>query len=86
MDRYDYIKLMQIKKVPRTSGRSNIFEGHITGKSKIVKIHWKYVCFFDMIHEIFTNIKNGHFQRLAWYLSILERFAIFVVCNVTRTQ
>ena len=45
MDRYDYIKLMQIKKVSRTSGRSNIFEGHITGKSKIVKIHWKYVSF-----------------------------------------
>ena len=31
--------------MPRISGRSNIFEGHITGKSKIVKIHWKYVSF-----------------------------------------
>ena len=31
--------------MPRTSGRRNIFEGHITGKSKIGKIHWKYVSF-----------------------------------------
>ena len=30
----------------RTSGGNNIFEGRITGKSKIVKIHWKYVSFF----------------------------------------
>ena len=30
--------------------------------------------------------KKIHFQRLAWDLSILERFAIFVVCNVTPTQ
>ena len=45
MDRYDYIKLMQIKKMPRTSGRRNIFKGHITGKSKIVEIRLKYVSF-----------------------------------------
>ena len=31
--------------MPRTSGRNNIFEGHITGKSKIDKMHWKYVAF-----------------------------------------
>ena len=58
----------------------------ITLFPRIVKIHGKYVCFFDMIHENFTNTKNCHFQRLAWYLLILERFAIFVVCNVTPTQ
>ena len=46
MNRYDYIKLMQMQKCVQNHWWDQYFEGRIACESKIVKIHWKYVSFF----------------------------------------
>ena len=41
----DHEKMKQNENVSKTSGESKNFEGHITRKSGIVKIRWRFVTF-----------------------------------------
>ena len=48
--------------MPRTNGGNNIFEGRITSKSKIVKIHWKYLSFLTP-QNLHVRATTGNVNR-----------------------
>ena len=62
------MKSMQNEKVPETTGRSKIFEGHMIATSEIVKIHLKYV--------LFLTCQNRHVRQTIGIVQRAQRSKI----------
>ena len=55
-------KLKQNRNVSKTIGESNIFEGHTSAKSGIVKINWEFVSFLTSQNE-HVRATTGNVER-----------------------